>query len=105
MPTFFRVVQSDPPTLADFNSDEARGLSKPVPAELARMWDGLSVMDSEERARRLARRFGLGNFIAAVRVEEGGPIRYERTLHRRGHHTLWGDPAAMLERVQSVVPV
>ena len=106
MPTFYRVVKTNPPTLADFRSDKERGKAQPSTPELARLWDGLSVADSEDRVRKMVQRFpAMGSFIAAIAVPEHGAIRYERTVRRPGHYTLWGDAAAILERVQSVTPV
>ncbi len=107
MPTFYRVVLTDPPTLWDFLSHETRGirLRRDTPHH-RRLWVGLSVMDSEAAARELAQRLPqLGSFIAAVEVSEGGPITFEQTTPDLRHYTLWGDPTAMLARVRSVVPV
>jgi hypothetical protein len=106
MPRFFRVTLTNPPTLADFRSDKERGRPPPRTAELAPLWDGLSVMDTEDGAREIGSQFPAnGSFVASLDIEDSGPIRYERTLRRPGHYTLWGDPARLLERVQSVVPI
>ena len=106
MPTFYRIVRTDPPAESDFLSYAALGLPAPDDPGLRRVFDGISVFDTEERARRRARAtLALGRFIAAVEIATGDPIRAERTLRRSGHHTLWGDPVALLERVASVVPV
>ena len=105
--TFYRIVKTDPPSQYDFWSHQARGLSPPntKPVTLY-VWDGISVYDSEARARRKAFDFPLlGSYIAAIRIEDDDPIRAERTTSSRGHYTLWGDPALMLARVSSVVPV
>ena len=105
--TFYRIVKADPPIEYDFWSHQARGLSPPnnKPATLY-VWDGISVYDLEARARRKASDFPLlGSYIAAIRVEGDDPIRAERTTSSRGHYTLWGEPALMLARVSSVVPV
>ena len=103
---FYRNVRSDPPTVADFTSNEALGIPPRHPdPETLRLWDGLSAWATEAQARRNARRFpAIGRYIAAVRVEDHAPIRVERT-RGPGHHTLWGEPAELLARVASVAPV
>jgi hypothetical protein len=72
---------------------------------LRRLWIGISCYATEAQARRNARRFQThGTYIAAIMVEDGAPIRVEKTLGS-GHYTLWGFPADLLARVVSVVPV
>lgn len=103
---FYRIVKSNPPTLLDFTSPEAEGkpFTHPDPSR-RRLWSGLSCHATEAQARRNARRYRThGRFIAAVRVEENGPIRIERTLGP-GHYTLWGDPSHFMQRVISVTSV
>lgn len=52
----------------------------------------------------MARRYpALGSFIAEVRLPTGA--RSERTLRRRGHFTVWGDPDELLDGVQRVTAV
>jgi len=101
---FFRVVQSNPPSVADVTSPEASGepFVHPDPSR-RRLWDGLSCYATEAQARRNARRFrSHGAFIAIIRIEEGAPIRVERTLGP-GHYTMWGNPAEILARVIAVI--
>lgn len=103
---FYRIVESDPPTLTDFASRRARGLP-PRGAEIRRpeLHSGLSLYDTEAQARETARRFPtLGGLIAAVALPEGGPFRVEQTL-RSGHHTAWGESRDFLAAVLSVVAV
>ena len=104
---FYRLVHGDPPTLWDFTSSHARGrvLRHPT-AETLRLWDGLSVFETEAQARQQARAFPrLGRYIAALEILMGGPIRFERTTRTEGHYTLWGEAGEILEWVRSVVPV
>jgi hypothetical protein len=104
--TLVRVVHSNPPMLADFTSPAASGeeFVHPDPSR-RRLWDGLSFHATEAQARRNARRFrSHGDYLAIVRVEDGAPIRVERTLGP-GHYTVWGDPAEILARVVAVLPV
>jgi hypothetical protein len=103
----YRIVRTDPPTLADLTSAAALGRPPPRTPELARLYDGLSVFSTERQARNKARDLPvLGTYLAAVALEDGAPVRLERTLRGSpGHHTLWGDPEALRRRVVAVVPV
>jgi len=105
--TFYRIVQSDPPTRRDFESHEALGRVLIDPdQEQRRMWQGISVFTTEAQARNKAHDYpGLGGFIAAMRVRDEEAIRFARTGRNRGHHTLWGEPEALLGCVVAVVPV
>lgn len=103
---FYRVVQANPPTLEDFTSHVALGKA-PMSADPVRrrMAEGLSVYATFRQARRNARSFpGHGGFIAELVLPDDTPVTVERTGHQPGHHTIWGDPAALLRTVVSVVP-
>lgn len=104
---FFRIVESNPPTILDFTSNAAKGMTLRNPtAETLRWWAGISVYDNQGDARSLARqRPQLGTFIAELLIPEGSTIRYERTGQRRGHYTLWGEPGLLLACVIAVRPV
>jgi hypothetical protein len=103
---FYRVVKSDPPTLEDFLSSEARGHPPPDDRSRRAVWDGISVFSTEAQARRKARVSpALGGYVAALYVVDGGPVRYKRTLGGDGHHTLWGTPSTLLGLVVSVAPI
>ena len=71
------------------------------------MWSGISVFATHRQASRKAHDFPfLGSYIATIEIEDGGPIRYARTGPRSpGHHTLWGEPAQILQRVRATVTV
>jgi hypothetical protein len=89
-----RIVLTDPPTLADFTSDESMGLppADDDPSRL-RLRSGISVYATENQARRKALDYPrLGEHIAVLDVPNLGPLRFERTTRSRGHYTLWGDP-------------
>ena len=105
--TFYRVVKTDPPALADFTSNAARGRPLPDPSpETRRLWAGLSVNATEAQARRRARQYPtLGAHIARLELPADAPVRVERTTRIPGHHTLWGEPAVLLGCVVAVVPV
>jgi hypothetical protein len=99
-----RIVKTDPPTLNDFLSNRDRGLVRRE-NETEDIWGGLSHYDTIERAAKTARRFpSIGTFVAAVRLADNEDFRIEQTF-RRGHYTVWGDPRALLDAVQFVVPI
>jgi hypothetical protein len=105
---FYRIVQADPPTADDFMSDVARGRPpRSAEPDVVRLASGLSVFATLPQARAKAHQYSfLGTHIAAIELHEGGSIRWQRTLPRsRGHHTVWGAPAELLQAVVAVVPV
>lgn len=104
----YRVVRTDPPTVAEFRSHEARGHRLPpgAPEETRRLWSGISVYETAERARQTALDYPrLGTYIAVLDIPEEGPIGAERTTNSLGHYTLWGDAVTMLACVVAVRPV
>src|SRR5262245_43486234 len=105
--TFYRIVKTNPPTVADFTSNLALGRVPQHPdPRVLRLWNGLSVFDQESRARQKAREMPyLGRYIAELRVLEGDPLRYQRTLRTPGHYTLWGSADVILSRVVGVAPI
>jgi len=102
--SFYRIVRSPSPTDADFLSDKARGIPPRNHESLTlHVWDGISVYRTEAQARRKARDYPfLGDFIAELHIGDETDIRTEKTFGR-GHHTLWGDPAALRVCVVRVV--
>jgi hypothetical protein len=106
-PVFYRIVSSNPPRQDDFLSQLSLGRTpRRATPHVLRLWDGISVYETEGQARDLARDSPhLGGYIAAVRIPEGGAIRYERATGRRGHCTLWGKPEDLLALVVSIVAV
>ena len=104
---FYRVVKTNPSTHSDWVSNAARGMVPPDDRpETLRVWSGVSVYATAAQARRMARRYrGHGTFIAIIQIDEGSPIRVERTLSRPGHHTLWASPEVLLEAVVNVEPL
>jgi hypothetical protein len=104
--TFYRIVLTDPPTLSDFLSAQARGRAAlEDDPERIRLHQGISVYATAAQAHRKARASPvLGRYVAVLEIPENGPIRWERTTASQGHHTLWGDPATLLRCVVAVVP-
>lgn len=103
----YRIALTNPPTLADFTSFAALGrrLRRADP-NVDRLWDGVSMYDTEERARQKAKQLPyLGNHLARVVISAGTAFRVQRTLASPGHYTVWGDPASLLGCVTGVVPV
>ncbi len=108
MPTrrFYRIVKSDPATVEDFFSYKALGIPAPRDPQRLALWDGISVYATEAQARGPARRIpALGGYIAEVELPDDPGLRVERTGPGRGHHTVWGEPSALLDRVVAVRPV
>jgi hypothetical protein len=106
--TVYRIVRTDPPTLADFLSDAELGRASFKDTEdVRRLRSGRSVYATEAQARRKARRYPiLGRYIAAVVLPDDQSIWIERTIpSSAGHYTLWGDAALLLTVVVRVVPV
>jgi len=104
----YRIVKANPPSVRDFWSQVAKQRSpmRPLPPHLERLWDGISVYDSEERARTQARRHPrLGRFIAALLIPERSSLRWEQTTNDPEHFTIWGDPTDILACLALVGPV
>src|SRR3712207_9389552 len=90
---FYRIVQTDPPTLRDFLSNEALGRNPKRPlSELdRRCWRGASHYDSRELAAFPAGRSpSLGALIATIALPARAPIEYEQT-HRPRNWPPSGD--------------
>ena len=101
---FHRVVQTNPPTIADFRSSAAKGVDPPADPALRAVWDGVSVYSTANQARRKRRTSPvLGDYVAVLRVPTDGSIRFARTLGGDGRHTLWAGPSVLIELVVSVV--
>lgn len=76
-----------------------------TPPDDERLWHGVSLQDSEEGARSLARRYPrMGAFIARLEIPDDGPVVVEAT-RGRGHFTLWASPEGLTGCVVAVVPV
>jgi hypothetical protein len=101
------VTRTDVPTLRDFRSNTAKGRQPPAyDSETLRLWAGLSVFDTLERARERAQHLpALGRFIATIQLPLDGSVHYEQTGNDRHHFTLWADPLVLLRSVIAVEPV
>ena len=101
-----RIVESNPPTRNDFVPKIGRLVTlSALDPETQRLAEGISAYATEAQARRNARRYpSLGRFIATLSVPDNATVVVERT-RGPGHHTIWGDPATMLDLVVRVTPV
>lgn len=102
-----RIVRTEHPTLHDFTSGAALGRPLALETEEAlRLHSGISVFATIRQAANHAHQWpNLGGFIAILDIPQDGPINAERTTHRRGHHTLWGSPPELMDRMVAVIPV
>lgn len=63
---------------------------------------GISVFATLRQALAMVRRYpGLGSFVAEIQLPQDAVI--ERTLRRRGHYTVWGDPDQLLRGIRRTV--
>lgn len=106
MPSYYRIVKSNPPTVSDFLSQ--RSLGRPLrrdSPEVRRSWEGVSVYDRLEATRETARRYPrIGGFIAEVLVPNTGDVTFEQTLADPHHFDLHSEPWDMLAMVIGVQP-
>jgi hypothetical protein len=105
--SFYRIVRTDPSTLWDFTSNEARRRRprRPLDSEGRRLWRGLSHFDAIAAARGAARHTPvLGASMAEVEIPDGADLEVEQS-GRAGHYTIWGSPARLLGYVRRVVRV
>jgi len=101
--TLYRIVWTDPPTANDMTSNTALGRQpRGNDPEVLRLWRGISLFNSVERARRQAqRRPWHGKAFIATLVIPLTAFQLEQT-RSDGHYTLWGDPHDILEYVRHV---
>lgn len=103
--SFFRLVETDPPTREQFLSYHDRGLTPPgsTPRQL-HLYKGVSVFETEEQAR--ARAWSIAwpyDYIAELAIPVS--VHIERQGRREGHHNAYASPDDFLRWVVRVVPV
>lgn len=106
--TFYRLIQTNPPTRRDFMSYRALGIGLVDPSEEnIRLSMGISVFRTEAQARRTARRrrFRGTFYIAEIAVPKDAIVPFERTTGTAGHYTLWADPDMIASWVVRVLLV
>lgn len=97
--TFWRIVQTNPPTRQDFLSHATLGRRFTDPARAGQA-EGISVFATEAQARRQARHYPmLGEWLAELRLGPELDAEIARTDRRPGHHTIWADPDVLLNCV------
>lgn len=103
--SFFRLVETDPPTREQFLSYFDRGLTPPdAPPRQIDLHKGVSMFETEEQARKLALEVTKPyDYIAEVAVPHG--VRAERQGRRAGHHNVYAAPDDLLSWVVRVVRV
>ena len=96
--THYRIVRTNPPTDEDFKSYTALGIKPRQPnpdPETLHLFDGVSVLDTLERARAYIEKGRVrGEYVARLEIPEETPITYEGP--RRGHGNLYGAPPHVL---------
>ena len=105
---FYRLVESDPPTLQDFTSQEALGIRprRPLSRQGQERWRGVSHFDSRPAVVAMgADSPWLGGYIAEVRLPPGAGARAAQTGADPSHWTLWATPADLLSWVVSVAAI
>jgi hypothetical protein len=110
MPTFFRVVGEAEVDIDDLVPDFLKGRpprDSNVTDEILLFWLGISVFDTEVRARHKARAWPiLGSFIAELSVPAEPLYVWRRTIPTsKGHHTVWADPNLLVRCVVRAVRV
>jgi hypothetical protein len=104
----YRLVQTDPPTIRDFLSNEELGRRprRRLSGRDRERWRGVSHYDSVAAATVTGRASPWhGPYIAAVRIPAGGPVRVEQTGRDPSHYPVWADAAVLLSWMMSVIPV
>jgi len=103
--SFFRLVETDPPTRDAFRSYYDRGLTPPgaSPRQI-HLHRGVSVFETEEQTRARASQMATPyKYIAEVAIPEG--VHVERQGRREGHHNVYAAPDDLLRWIVRVIPV
>lgn len=104
----YRIVRAVPDLSESFKSNQELGkpLRQATPEQVYRIvWSGISVFETVEQARSLARRIPqLGDAIACVRLEPGRGFS-TASWGSRGHLSAWGDRDAFVNAVVEVLAV
>lgn len=106
-PTFYRLVETNPPTRTDFLSQEMLGrVCNSRKPRIRDLWRGVSVYKTEADVRAHARLSPmLGRYIAVIQLPADGSIRFEFDTRPRGHCTIWATPEVILTLVVDVLEV
>ena len=107
----YRVVatadRNDAAFVDSFKSSHALGLPprQGSPEERFRLIHaGVSCFNTKRQAERIAQRWGLGSYIAEVRLAPGEGICFAR-WGSAGHMTVWADPVKLAAMTVDIVSV
>ncbi len=102
-----RTVATDPPTIDAFMSNQAQGVPPRGPElDDPSPWEGISGLDTLERALKRARQFPMhGGFVAEPTSPPAASTTAQRTLRTPGHYTLHGSPQDLLDCVTQVFAI
>jgi hypothetical protein len=108
VPTFYRIVKTDPPTVADFLSYRAQGrrLIHDTP-ELRRSWEGVSVYDSIKACTMVYFILDLesGNYVNTYDTEADALADVRDVMTRFGQDDVLSWALARREDDRSVTPI
>jgi len=104
----YRIVADVQPTADDFRSNRDKGFP-PRGAEIddPALWSGWSVFDRRDEAESRARRYGLGAYLAVMRIPDAwtsDPSRFRKTLGPH-HYTVWGTFTEVRSFIQAVIEI
>jgi hypothetical protein len=107
---YWRIVRSNPASWVDFLANAVKDLpARSVELRDPLDWASISVFDAAEEAAERARRYGLGRYLAALRIPEDGFVAGVRVVVRQtygpGHYSLLAGPVTFVRAVERVVPV
>ncbi len=80
----YRLLSRTTPTVADFVSNAAHGRPAPLAADLAALWDGLSMYATAAQGRATAAAYPRRGWcaVAAVDLPDDGRFRIRKTSGR-----------------------
>ena len=105
---FFRIAQSNPPSLRDFMSYEELGIPprRPLSALDRDRWRGVSHYATYAAAEWAALAIPrLGGFIVTVRIPMDGSVRVQQTGRDPDHFTIWASAESLHGWIVSFRPV
>lgn len=106
---YWRIVRSNPASWVDFLSNAVKDLpARPAEARDPLDWASISVFDSADEAAERARHYGLGRYLAGLRIPDDGLVQGVRIVVRQygpGHYSLLAGPVTFMRSIERLVPV
>jgi hypothetical protein len=102
---YYRIVETNPPLLWDFLSNEARGIvpRRPLSRRDADRWRGVSHYVTRTAAfAKTDDSPWLGDYVAVVELPSNSAARVEQTGRDLHHVTIWAEADDLLSWVISV---